>query len=291
MKHLKQKLMAATAMMMVSVVMLTSASFAWFSISVAPEVKTITTSVTANHNLEPAYGTDEKTSPTENTVANFTEANKNNIWGGLVELLETDAATGIGPAMINDGELQYVVYGDDGRPSEFAEVTLPKEFVGGKASFKDGKENTIGQSYLIWLRTNVEKGTITATFEDIKFLGEDDEDHVVMAAIQVGKWNSTSTNETTGAQTGTIAWADTLYPVKEEANGYQATFFADGMPVNEPVPILIHVYLDGPQVTNEMLSDAEQTAVIGNIMFESSAITSADKSYVGSYDGNQATNK
>lgn len=323
MKHLKQKLMAATAMMMVSIVMLTSASFAWFSISVAPEVKMVTTTVTANQNLEIAFGTTHTISPKENLVGTFdpnTNKDKNNIWGGLVNLTDTEdttyTATGIGPAIINgdktsEGVLQYATYGEDGRPNGFDDVILPTEFENGIASFYDGEGgennveggNVIGQSYLIWLRTNVAGGAITATFDDITFLGEDDDkNHVVMAAIQVGKFDADDEQNEDGSYDGTIEWEDTLYPVlaEDEDAPYQTTFFDDddGMAVNVPVPILIHVYLDGPQVTNEMLNgyvtvegeEEPATAVIGNIQFTSSAIekdpaNDSFESYVNSYVG------
>ena len=51
---LRNKLMAAISMLLVSSIMLVSSTYAWFTLSTAPEVKGISTSVGANGNLEMA---------------------------------------------------------------------------------------------------------------------------------------------------------------------------------------------------------------------------------------------
>ena len=49
---IRQKMMAAVSMLMVSCIMLVSSTYAWFTLSTAPEVTGITTNVGANGNLE-----------------------------------------------------------------------------------------------------------------------------------------------------------------------------------------------------------------------------------------------
>lgn len=49
---IRQKMMAAVSMLMVSCIMLVSSTYAWFTLSTAPEVAGITTNVGANGNLE-----------------------------------------------------------------------------------------------------------------------------------------------------------------------------------------------------------------------------------------------
>ena len=51
-RDIKSKLMAAVAMLLVSSIMMVSTTYAWFTLSTAPEVTGITTSVGANGNLE-----------------------------------------------------------------------------------------------------------------------------------------------------------------------------------------------------------------------------------------------
>lgn len=144
---LRNKLMAAVAMLLVSSIMMVSSTFAWFTLSTAPEIKGISTSVGANGNLEMALltsGADEAS----NTFADLTKITsaagdstkdpnvKNLTWGNLVDLGYT--ATGAAgnyygldkiqlmPARLNtnnDGTALKVVsnplltpkYGTDGR--------------------------------------------------------------------------------------------------------------------------------------------------------------------------------
>ena len=53
-KDMKSKLMAAVCMLLVSSIMMVSSTYAWFTLSTAPEVTGITTQVGANGNLEMA---------------------------------------------------------------------------------------------------------------------------------------------------------------------------------------------------------------------------------------------
>lgn len=84
-KSIQRKLVAAVAMVLVASIMVVSSSYAWFTLSTAPEVTGITTSVGANGNLEMALRTEKgAVIQTSTTAANFPEAN--NFWGNLVKL-------------------------------------------------------------------------------------------------------------------------------------------------------------------------------------------------------------
>ena len=52
MKDLKKKLTAAGAMLVVSAVMLSGVSYAWYTLSTNPEVSNIKANIAANENLE-----------------------------------------------------------------------------------------------------------------------------------------------------------------------------------------------------------------------------------------------
>lgn len=91
---LRNKLMAAISMLLVSSIMLVSSTYAWFTLSTAPEVKGISTSVGANGNLEMALLTSEGANTFENldkiTSAAGDSAKELNVknltWGNLVDL-------------------------------------------------------------------------------------------------------------------------------------------------------------------------------------------------------------
>ena len=138
----KKKLTAAVAMLLVSAIMVVSSTYAWFTLSTAPEVTGITTTVGANGNLEIAL------SPENGDAAGITSKvgdsmdatgqvlkSANVSWGNLVDL--NDPAYGLGqiklmPGRLNitDGKLNVnsplltAVYGSDGRVDELAANTL-----------------------------------------------------------------------------------------------------------------------------------------------------------------------
>lgn len=139
----KKKLTAAIAMLLVATIMMVSSTYAWFTLSTAPEVTGITTSVGANGNLEMALTNSATfTSPDDikSNVGDSTSATvtKNLTWGNLVDL--SDEAYGLegvklNPARLNvkgDADAGYVVqaaplatpeYGADGRVSQLVANT------------------------------------------------------------------------------------------------------------------------------------------------------------------------
>ncbi len=88
--NIKSKLMAAVAMLLVAFFMVISSSYAWFTLSTAPEVTGIYTAVGANGNLEIALY--EGTIPTSNVNDSAIGADgtynyeKNITWGNIVDL-------------------------------------------------------------------------------------------------------------------------------------------------------------------------------------------------------------
>lgn len=98
-RDIKSKLIAAVCMLMVSVIMMVSTSYAWFTLSTAPEVKGIQTAVGANGNLEIALlGTAESfTNPDtiSSSVGDSSSATgrsaitANTTWGNLIELSDS----------------------------------------------------------------------------------------------------------------------------------------------------------------------------------------------------------
>ena len=153
-RDIKSKLMAAIAMLLVSSIMMVSTTYAWFTLSTAPEVTGITTSVGANGNLEMALiPADADLSQldakiTSNVGDSMTDANvatSNITWGNLVDLSDStiygldkiqlypaalDAAADEDneyiPGKLTNilGPLQTPQYGADGRVSQLVNNTV-----------------------------------------------------------------------------------------------------------------------------------------------------------------------
>lgn len=143
MASLRKKLLAAIAMLLVACIMTVSSTYAWFTLSTAPEVKGISTTVGANGNLEMALGTYDTffgtTDPSSYVGSSFDVTGDwsltNITWGNLVDL-----STGYGldkitlyPSRLNadstavinrTSPLQFPKYGSDGRVTELEANTL-----------------------------------------------------------------------------------------------------------------------------------------------------------------------
>ena len=180
---LRNKLMAAISMLLVSSIMLVSSTYAWFTLSTAPEVKGISTSVGANGNLEMALltsGTDEESNTFKNldkitSAVGDSSAATNNLgksnltWGNLVDLSykadNTNNFYGLDkiqlmPARLNnekaDGNTDLTklvltsplltpTYGNDGRVKDITGTTLfSAKLAEGGQGFVAGNENTYG---------------------------------------------------------------------------------------------------------------------------------------------------
>ena len=133
-RDIKTKLMAAICMLLVSSIMMVSTTYAWFTLSTAPEVTGITTAVGANGNLEMAL------LPSDGNVNSITTGNADSVkadlernvtWGNLVDVSDPDYGLNkitLYPAALNisdDGKLpvsgsllKTPAYGADGRVSE-----------------------------------------------------------------------------------------------------------------------------------------------------------------------------
>lgn len=126
--NVRNKLMAAIAMLLVSSIMMVSTTYAWFTLSTAPEVQGITTTVGANGNLEialaPTSGdANEITSAMGDSQLDWTK--KNLTWGNLLNLQDASyklSEITLLPARldftgdkVNSSPLMTPVYGADGR--------------------------------------------------------------------------------------------------------------------------------------------------------------------------------
>lgn len=124
--HMRERLMTAAILLLIAAVMMVSSSFAWAVLSVNPEVKGLTTTLTANGNLEIALANGTTiAAPADSEIGDSGKdlVQKNITWGNLVNL--ADPAYGLEnivlrPASLNENDLlgqplYGAGYGTDGR--------------------------------------------------------------------------------------------------------------------------------------------------------------------------------
>ena len=145
---IRNKLVAAISMLMVASIMMVSSTYAWFTLSTAPEVKGITTNVGANGNLEMMLLNKDSYNSTADDLGVVSTTNDsyavqaltiaNEKWGNLVDL--SDTSYGLNNIVLNPARLNIIggaegaantlglnmlwapTYGSDGR---VIDVTAP----------------------------------------------------------------------------------------------------------------------------------------------------------------------
>lgn len=130
--NMKEKVAAALIMLVLALSVAVTATYAWITISRAPEVSSIATTMAANGNLEIALSNDEGTQPEEfdidEGVKRELDINGSNLqWGNLINLSDSSYygidKLALRPAKLNTGALrtnplQGASYGTDGRVTE-----------------------------------------------------------------------------------------------------------------------------------------------------------------------------
>lgn len=130
--NMKEKVAAALIMLVLALSVAVTATYAWITISRAPEVSSIATTMAANGNLEIALSNDEGTQPEEfdidEGVKRELDINGSNLqWGNLINLSDSSYygidKLALRPAKLNTGALrtnplQGATYGTDGRVTE-----------------------------------------------------------------------------------------------------------------------------------------------------------------------------
>ena len=156
-RDIKNKLMAAICMLLVSSIMMVSTTYAWFTLSTAPEVTGINTAVGANGNLEMAL------MPKDGQLSSITsEAGdstkdielKNVTWGNLVDVSNTNIygldkitlypselnLTDAGKIAVDGFMLKTPTYGADGRVDKLTPNAQTGNFDKNTKSFYPGEE-------------------------------------------------------------------------------------------------------------------------------------------------------
>ena len=275
MKNLKAKLMASVASLLVATLAMTSASFAWFTISTHPEITNMESSATANGNLEIALAS----SLTQTTVSDSAvgDAGSNTKWGNLVDLTSVlDDDIVLKPVQLGtDGTVKAPKFGLDGRISELATLTgtwasateSPSDDTdfddGGYVAYKYAGGSSDENDATVWayrvdffMRTNT-AGKISLSTAADRGAGDESgagstltcDNPNVKVAFQVDGGSIISVTNTNGVLTADII---------------------DSATVDKVYKVSMYVYLDGTSVTNANL-DNTATSVTLNIQFKHSA--------------------
>ena len=168
---IRNKLVAAISMLMVASIMMVSSTYAWFTLSTAPEVKGITTNVGANGNLEmmllnkTSFNSSAEDLGVESdindsmAVSAVTDANLK--WGNLVDLadqsyglqsivinpsrLNITAGTEAGTYALNGALLKAPTYTSDGRVLDVDKETLTSGYSADKTwQWDEAADNAYG---------------------------------------------------------------------------------------------------------------------------------------------------
>lgn len=124
---LKERVGVVALLFIMSITMMGSATFAWITLSRAPEVNGLATTIASNGNLEIALSNTEGTAPDETKIGDgaLDITKKNLTWGNLINLSHEDYGLSkltLRPAVLNTGSLltkplYSVKYTSDGRIS------------------------------------------------------------------------------------------------------------------------------------------------------------------------------
>ncbi len=188
---LKAKIAGAGLMLAIAIVISVMTTYAWVTLSIAPVVSSVNTTVTSNGTLEIALSPDDGSQPQEFDIDESASANtqvtvSNLQWGNLINL--SDASYGIDnlvlrPAQLNTASLKYsplwgAVYGADGRIS-----TLDSNY-----------------TYTKWMQGTDQSGNPTGQFEASDGYGVR-----AIASYTLGESTSTSAEYNTMAEAVNVA--------------------------------------------------------------------------------------
>lgn len=158
-KGIKAKLMAATSLLLVSAILLSLTTYAWFILSTAPEVTEMQTTAGANGSLEIALQSGDTVSDIKNRVGDSSAVGSlkdaNSTWGNVVDLSgNTYGLQGLSllPARLNidasgnvskSSPLKMPLFGQDGRISELANLNSMR-YDDGQKEYVAGHQNDHG---------------------------------------------------------------------------------------------------------------------------------------------------
>lgn len=211
---IRNKMMAAVSMLMVSCIMMVSSTYAWFTLSTAPEVKNISTTVAGNGSLEialmPASGevTGIKSGyASTNNGGTVRVPAANNTWGNIIYL--NDEAYGLNsnsfslnPALLNVDDtgafndknpLVVANYGYDGRVATTTGTTVLKSYVKDATADNPAGFSSDGYGVRVIGETKSGESVLESTYG-----------YAIDLAFRLNSANSTTSNGTKTATAGKL---------------------------------------------------------------------------------------
>lgn len=123
--HMKERVTAVAMLLVIAVAMMTSATFAWMTLSRSPEASSMFTTVTTNGNLEIALSGPDGMMPLESAIGDGSRdiMQKNLTWGNLINLSDVRYGlkdivlrpASLNPTTLATNPMHAVQYGSDGR--------------------------------------------------------------------------------------------------------------------------------------------------------------------------------
>ena len=240
MNSLKTKLVASVTMLAVAAIMLTSASFAWYTVSTQGDVARVNVQLEAHDSLEIAA---KATEPGEIKVG---DAGDQTTWGGTVAFMgENVFATLSQLATYNNG-FKTADYDLDGRIKDDlvaveTQLTAPTYTATGATPAKLGRAGATEAcvaTYDFWVRTNVETATsVKVVNNGSQFIGKPASMKVVFtdaSGAKLGEWS-----RAVGDNNSAVTAGDITVPVAA-GTGDNANY--------KVAHVFVNVYADGNQV-------------------------------------------
>lgn len=271
----KTKLTAALCMLLIAAVMMTTASYAWFTISTAPEITDLSTTVVTNETLEIALA---KTGAPEPAASTTADAGDQYTWGNIIDLSAvgdnwTNLSKVVRPAQLASDKksILYPKYDNDGRIKSLDGTLSTGTMANGFGNLKDGDGNIYGYYVDYYMRSNV-GGTVTLTTaanrgtEGVTGAGSwiSSTNAEMQAAMRVA-FQEKGTGDITEAALGTAK--DNVVPLTCSS--------VVTLEANKSTWVRMYVYIDGKDITNKSAS-IDGTSITGtvNVQF---AISGVDK--------------
>ena len=279
MSKTKTKLTAAIAMLVISAIMMTTASYAWFTISTNPEIKNLSTTVVTNETLEIALSDASHTAVAASTTG---DSGNPYTWGNLVDMNDSDVtgwssfAKTVRPAKLNAtdaSKINYPKYGDDGRITSLDGVLTTGNAGKGFGNLVDGNGNIYGYYVDYWLRSNVGGQVEIQTTGVDRGAGTDGAGSYVE-----GTKDELADALCVGFQvkgTGNITLA-TKTAVTGNSLKYTLSGNVVNLTANQETWVRMYVFIDGDKITNKSAS-IDGTSVTGtiNVQFKITAVDNA----------------
>lgn len=276
----KKKLMAAVVMLVISAIMMTSASYAWFTISTNPEITDLEAQVVVNENLEIALAKAGVSYPSTPPTSATNDYGKQNTWGNIIDLTAAPDYTSLNkilkPIKLTSTEFTKPYYGSDGRIAQMDNYLEHTNYGAGNLIYKTATD-TYAYYVDFWVRSNVggdlvlqkeavnrETGSTAANGAQGSFFlagGSTAADKALATGINIAFQNITSPLSIAIKGTAANKTDDTDFRKKFDSGTNVIVNLSSD---NTPALIRMYVYLDGDAITNASASTTA-TAIKGTL--------------------------